>query len=110
MNYPSDKKGETKMRFSIDQKVLEKVLNYVATKPYKEVAAQTGLTLSAITCTGARLGDYVLVSSSANISEMTVTAYVSAANTVTVRLFNGNTSTAIDLPSSTWRVMTLAYD
>ena len=37
MNYPSDKKGETKMRFSIDQKVLEKVLNYVATKPYKEV-------------------------------------------------------------------------
>jgi hypothetical protein len=71
------------------------------------IAAQTGLTLSTITVTGAALGDFVLVSSSSDISELTVNAYVSAADTVTIRLFNGKTSTAIDLGSSTWKVMVL---
>ena len=62
------------------------------------MAGQTGLTLSTITATGAALGDFVLVSSSADTEELTVTASVISANTVEIRLYNGKTSTAVDLP------------
>lgn len=73
------------------------------------MAGQTGLTLSTITATGAALGDFVLVSSSADTEELTVTASVISANTVEIRLYNGKASTAVDLPSSTWRVLVIGY-
>ncbi|MEJ0006654.1 MAG: hypothetical protein WDM77_09915 [Steroidobacteraceae bacterium] len=65
-------------------------------------------TSNTITCPGVRLGDYVEVSSSIDRALVTVTAYVSAANTVTILLFNGSSGT-INLASSTWRVKVQPY-
>ena len=50
------------------------------------------------TVTGAALGDFVRVSSSVSLQGMTLSAYVSAANTVMVVLTN-NISAYLDLPS-----------
>lgn len=55
-----------------------------------------------ITVTGAALGDFALASFPGTLSGMSVTAYVSAADTVSVRVQNESGST-IDLSSSTWR-------
>jgi hypothetical protein len=57
-----------------------------------------------VTVTGAALGDFVTaVSFGVDLQGITVTAYVSAANTVAVRLQN-ETGGAIDLASTTVRV------
>lgn len=56
-----------------------------------------------VTCGGAALGDYALVSSSADLGAVGLSAHVSAANTVRVTLING-TGAALDLPSTTFRV------
>jgi len=82
---------------------------YVCSKTYDPAseATLTG-TSTTITCPGVRLGDYVQVSSSLDAALITVTGYVSAANTVTIRLFNGTAGT-IDLASSTWRVRVIPY-
>lgn len=57
-----------------------------------------------ITVPGAALGDFVLVSFSADIQELTATGVVSAANTVEVTLAN-LTGSAVDLDSLTVRVL-----
>jgi len=62
-----------------------------------------GETSSAITVTGAALGDYVLVSAPYDLQGITATAYVSATDTVKIRLQNETTGT-IDLASGTWKV------
>lgn len=59
-----------------------------------------------LTCNGAELGDYVLVSAPYDLQDMTVTAYVQAANVVEIRLQN-ESGGAIDLGSGTWRVKAL---
>ena len=64
--------------------------------------AAAGQTTTTITVTGAAMGDFALASFSNSLSGLTVTAYVSAADTVTVVLFNG-TAGAIDLASGTLR-------
>jgi hypothetical protein len=54
---------------------------------------------------GVALGDIVLgVSASISAADLTITAYVSAANTVTVLVAN-NTGGAVDLASATYRVV-----
>lgn len=53
-----------------------------------------------VTCTGAALGDYAIASFSADITDLTLDAQVTAANTVTCVLAN-NTGGAIDLASGT---------
>jgi hypothetical protein len=53
-----------------------------------------------ITVTGAALGDYVLSSFSIDITDLVLTAAVTAANTVTCVLAN-NTGGAIDLAAAT---------
>lgn len=73
------------------------------------VAAKEGATLGPYWAWGAQMGDFVLVSSSAGFGELTVTAYVVATDQILIRLWNGKNSTAIDLPSSTWRAYVL-YD
>jgi hypothetical protein len=59
-----------------------------------------------VTATGAALGDFALASFSLDLQGITVTAYVSAADTVTVRLQN-ESGGAIDLASGTLRVRVL---
>lgn len=59
-----------------------------------------------VTVTGAALGDFVLVSHGVDVAGITVTAWVSAANTVSVRFQNESGGT-LDLASSTLRVMVL---
>ena len=59
-----------------------------------------------ITVTGAALGDFVLASFSLDTDGLTVTAWVSAADTVTVRLQNESGGT-LDIASGTLRVRVL---
>lgn len=53
--------------------------------------------------TGAALGDFARASFSVDLQGVTLTAWVSAADTVSVRFQNG-TAGAIDLASATLRV------
>lgn len=62
-----------------------------------------GETSSGITVTGAGFGDFVDVAAPYDLQGITATAYVSASNTVKIRLQN-ETGGAIDLASGTWRV------
>lgn len=63
-----------------------------------------GATSSAITVTGAALGDYVVPSMGVDTQGITFTAWVESANTVKVRAQN-ETSGTIDLASTTVRVL-----
>jgi hypothetical protein len=63
-------------------------------------------TTTTVAVTGAALGDFVLVSLGVDLAGITVTGYVSAADTVSVRLQNESGST-VDLASTTLRVRVL---
>jgi len=65
-----------------------------------------GETSTSITVTGAAFGDYVLVSAPYSTQGMVVTGYVSASDTVSIRIQNETTG-AIDLASGTWTVRVL---
>ncbi len=67
------------------------------------VASGSGALSSAVTVTGAALGDFVMVAAPYDLQGLTATAYVSAANTVKIRLDNV-TGGAVSLGSGTWRV------
>ena len=79
-----------------------KVLNGSATKDPGSLVDGAGETLS-FTVTGAALGDYALVAAPYDLQDISVTAYVVAADTVEVRLQNETTGT-IDLASGIWKV------
>lgn len=66
----------------------------------------TGETSVGITVTGAALGDFVLVGPPYSLQGMLMTAWVSAANTVTIRIQN-ETGSSIDLASGTWNIMVI---
>ncbi len=68
------------------------------------LANGTGVTSSGVTVTGAAFGDFVSVAAPYDLQGILATAYVSAADTVKVRLHNG-TGGAIDLASGTWTVV-----
>ena len=61
-------------------------------------------TTGTITATGAVVGDYVLLSAGVDLQGQVLTAYVSAADTVTWVLDNITAGT-INLASSTWHVL-----
>lgn len=63
-------------------------------------------TSTTVTVSGASLGDYALASFSLSLSGLTMTCYVSAANTVTVVLAN-LTGSAVNLSSGTLSVLVL---
>ena len=65
-----------------------------------------GETSSGITVTGAAFTDFVLVGAPYDLQGITCTAYVSATDTVKIRLQN-ETGGAIDLGSGTWKVRVL---
>lgn len=52
------------------------------------LADGAGATIAVTGVTGAALGDFVIVSASVDLIDLTVTAYVQAANTVEVRVQN----------------------
>jgi len=56
-----------------------------------------------VTVTGAALGDFVLVGAGVDVTDLLVSATVTATNTVTVVIAN-ETGDAVDLDSSTWYV------
>lgn len=58
------------------------------------------------TCTGAVLGDYAFASMDIDLLGLTMTSYVSSANTVTVRWVN-NTAGAVNLPSANIFIMVI---
>lgn len=59
-----------------------------------------------VTVTGAALGDFVMVSAGVDLAGITVTAYVSAADTVSVRIQNESGGT-LDLASTSITVRVL---
>lgn len=65
--------------------------------------AAAGTTTTTVTVSGATLGDAFLPSFSLSLAGLQMTAYVSAADTVTVVLFNP-TAGAVDLASGTLTV------
>lgn len=68
------------------------------------LANGSGLTSPAVTVTGAAFGDFVYVAAPYSLQGIVCTAYVSAADTVNVRLQNG-TGGAINLASGSWKVL-----
>lgn len=68
------------------------------------IANGAGTTSAAITVTGALFGDCVDVCAPYDLQGLTATAYVTAADTVKVRLHNG-TGGAVNLASGTWKVV-----
>lgn len=91
-----------------DEKGFRKVAALVgsATLDFGSIAAGLSADLT-ITVTGAEVGDCVVPSAPAALNAgLTVFAFVSAANTVTVRLVN-NTAGAVDAASATFNVVVL---
>lgn len=84
---------------------LKKLLYTTATINPASAADGVGVTAS-VTVTGAELGDFVLASAPYDLVDVTVSAYVQAANTVEIRIQNESTST-VDLASGTWRILVL---
>ena len=78
------------------------VLNATATVDPASLVDGAGETKT-VTVTGAALGDFAMVAAPYDLSGVVVTAYVSAANTVSIRLQNESGST-VDLASGTWKV------
>ena len=82
--------------------VLAGILSGSATFNAGSLADGAGETTT-VTVTGAALGDFVLVSHGVDVAGISVTGYVSAADTVSVRLQNESGGT-LDLASATLRV------
>lgn len=61
-----------------------------------------------VTVTGAALGDFAMASLGVDVAGISVTAYVSAADTVSVRLQNESGGT-LDLASTTLRAVVLPF-
>ncbi len=59
-----------------------------------------------VTVAGANLGDFVLVSASYDLQDVTVTGYVQAQDVVEIRIQN-ESGGARDLASGTWRIVVL---
>jgi hypothetical protein len=81
---------------------LANVLNASASFDPPSLASGNG-TLIAVTVTGAAMGDFALSSFSLDLQGITVTSYVSASNTVTVRFVN-QTGTTLDLGNGVLKV------
>jgi hypothetical protein len=82
--------------------VLAGVISGSATYDTASLADGAGATTT-VTATGAALGDFVLVSLGVDVAGISVTGYVSAADTVSVRIQNESGGT-LDLASTTIRV------
>lgn len=82
------------------------VLNSTTIFDPASLATVTGGLSSAITVTGAALGDYVIVAAPYDLAGVIASGYVSAANAVKIALFNSTAGT-VDLASGTWKIKVL---
>lgn len=80
--------------------VFSRVIKFTATVNPASLADAAGENQS-VTVPGAKFGDFVRVAAPYTLSGITVTAYVSAADTVTIRIQNESGGT-LDLASGTW--------
>jgi len=87
-------------------KDLDSVFFKQATINPGSLADGVGETVQVTGVTGATLGDWVLVSASYDLQDITVTAYVQATGVVEIRIQNESGST-IDLASGTWRILVI---
>ena len=67
------------------------------------IANTAGVTSTAVTVTGAALGDLVVVSAPYDLQGIQATAYVNATNSAVIRLSN-STGASVTLASGSWRV------
>lgn len=77
---------------------------------YNPIELSSGSTeIKAVTFTGARLGDFVLVSAPYDLQGINVNPYVQSSNVVALHLYNSNPSgsAAINLVSGTWVIKLL---
>ena len=79
------------------------VINADVTYDPPSVATNAGVVSTALTVTGAEIGDRVNVFPPYTTQGVTVFGFVDAADTVKLSLFNP-TAGAIDLASGTWRI------
>ena len=82
------------------------VLNATFTFDPASLIDAAGATSAGVSVPGAALGDFVLVAAPYDLQDITVTAYVQAANTVEVRVQNEGGAT-VDLSSGTWKIKVL---
>ncbi|MEF3306678.1 hypothetical protein [Paenibacillus sp. GYB003] len=79
------------------------IINAKVTYDPPSVAAAAGVVSTALTVTGADIGDRVNVFPPYSTQGIIVSGYVDAADTVKLSLFNP-TAAAIDLASGTWQI------
>ena len=87
------------------QSLFDTVLTHKGTADIASLADGVGASQT-FTVPGAALGDFVLVAGSVSFAGITVTGYVSAANTVTVRVQN-ESGGVVDLASMTWYLLVM---
>lgn len=90
---------------SMSKAFFGRLLQGAATYDASSLADGAGETTT-VTCTGASIGDYAMCSFSLDGVDLLMSAYVSAANTVSVRVQNESTGT-VNLSSGTLRVAVL---
>lgn len=79
----------------------------LASETYNPPSLASGLGVTTtLSVAGAALGDFVLASFSLDLQGITLTAYISSANTASIRLQN-NTGSTIDIDSGILSVMIL---
>lgn len=88
---------------SVAQSLMTNLFVVTATIDPASLATVTGAVTSAITVTGAALGDRVELFPPADMQGVMAFGFVSAANAVKVSFFNPTGST-IDLASGTWTI------
>lgn len=103
-SYPqTDAKDQQNLMALTANGQIKQIMYAEATKDVGNLADGAGETLT-ITVNGANVGDIVIASFGVDIQDMTVSAYVQAANAVEVRVQN-ESGGAINLASTTMRVI-----
>jgi hypothetical protein len=82
------------------------VVNVTSVFDPASLTTYTGTASSAITITGAALGDYVMVTAPYDLTGIIASGTVSAANAVKITVFNATGGT-IDLASGMWKIKVL---
>jgi hypothetical protein len=94
----------TKLVLNNGRTLFSKVIdNVAATIDFANVVTGSGATATDLTITGAELGDYVFVAALIDTQGLHLFGWVSAANTVKVRVVN-NTGADVNLASAVYNV------
>ncbi|MGI0034278.1 MAG: hypothetical protein ACRD98_00220 [Nitrososphaera sp.] len=88
------------------QGLFNEVLTSLVTYNPGSLLDAAGETSAAFSVPGAALGDFVMCAAPYDLQGITVTAYVSAADSVRVRVQNESAAT-VDLASGSWKLIVL---